>query len=134
MVIMSMVQRVMWGLLVLVVGCGPVDVSVHETPIKVVSDSPGFGRAAEKDDVVTIKFRVLLPNGREVLSDNSYPFQLGAGTVISGLDEAVAGMQVHGKRTVECPPQKHWGRPGYGDGAIPPNTTLTIHVEMLRIE
>ncbi len=134
MVTMRMVQTVMLGLLVLLVSCGQIDVSVHETPIKVISDSPGYGRVAEKNDLVTIKFRALLPNGGEVLSDNAYPFQLGAGTVISGLEEAVGGMRVRGKRIVECPPQKHWGRPGYGDGAIPPNTTLTIHVELLKIE
>ncbi len=115
-------------------GCGAVDPTVSETPVKTLSEKVGFGHAAVAGDLVTISYRVLLPDGREVLSDRHYSFELRRGAVIAGIDDAVEGMRRGGKRVVECPPQKHWGRAGYGKGAIPPNTTLTIHIELLTVK
>ncbi len=94
----------------------------------------GIGRPAHADDLVTINYRVRLANGREILRDRDYRFELGRSTVITAIDEAVQGMREHGRRTVESPPNKHWGRAGYGNGAIPPNVTLTIDIELLAID
>jgi FKBP-type peptidyl-prolyl cis-trans isomerase len=45
-------------------------------------------------------------------------------------------MRPGGKRVIRCPPHKHWGSIGYGEGKgrIPPHTTLTLHIDLKSIE
>lgn len=59
-------------------------------------------------------------------------FLLGAGRVIRGWDEGVAGMRVGGKRTLLIPPELAYGRRGAGD-AIPPNASLVFDVELVDV-
>ncbi|MEN9496440.1 MAG: Peptidyl-prolyl cis-trans isomerase [Cyanobacteriota bacterium] len=95
----------------------------------------GDGPEATAGETVSVNYRGTLENGKEF--DSSYgrgpfSFPLGAGRVIKGWDEGVAGMQVGGKRKLVIPPDLAYGERGAG-GVIPPNATLIFEVELLKI-
>ncbi len=123
-----------FAVLAIAFGCAPKDPTVRQTPVKIVTESTGVGNPAKQGDLVTISYRVLLEDGRVILSDSGYRFILGAGSVIGGVDDAVAGMRVTGEREVLVPPHLHWGRMGYGDNAIPPDAILSIAVRLDAID
>lgn len=65
--------------------------------------------------------------------NDPFEFRLGAGEVIPGWDEGVAGMKVGGTRLLTIPPQLAYGRSGAG-GVIPPNATLIFDIELLDVK
>ncbi len=62
-----------------------------------------------------------------------FNFPLGAGRVIKGWDQGVAGMKVGGQRTLTIPSALGYGSRGAG-GSIPPNAVLVFDVELLDVE
>ncbi|MEW5836640.1 MAG: FKBP-type peptidyl-prolyl cis-trans isomerase [Pseudomonadota bacterium] len=63
----------------------------------------------------------------------TFTFPLGAGQVIKGWDEGVAGMHVGGKRTLLIPSSMGYGSRGAG-GVIPPSAALVFDVELVSIK
>ena len=101
----------------------------------------GDGDAARSGRFVTVHYTGWLhdpaaPQGRGRKFDSSkdrrdpFRFVLGAGQVIRGWDEGVAGMRVGGTRVLTIPPEMGYGERGAG-GVIPPNAVLVFEVELL---
>ena len=65
--------------------------------------------------------------------NDPFEFALGAGMVIRGWDEGVAGMRIGGCRTLIIPPELGYGARGAG-GVIPPNATLKFEVRLLGLD
>ena len=97
----------------------------------------GTGEAAKAGDSVQVHYTGWLTDGTKFDSSldrgSPFSFRLGAGRVIKGWDEGVAGMKVGGKRKLQIPPQLGYGARGAG-GVIPPNAELIFEVELLGIE
>lgn len=97
----------------------------------------GTGATATAGHAVTVHYTGWLTNGTKFDSskDRNQPFnfRLGAGEVIRGWDEGVAGMKVGGTRKLTIPPQLGYGASGAG-GVIPPNATLVFDVELLGVK
>ena len=97
----------------------------------------GKGAAAKSGDTVTVDYTGYLANGTKFDSSvgrGPFTFPLGAGQVIPGWDQGVAGMKVGGKRKLTIPPDLGYGAQGTPDGTIPPNSTLVFDVELLKID
>lgn len=61
-----------------------------------------------------------------------FQFELGAGRVIPGWDEGIAGLQVGERARLTIPPDMAYGEAGAG-GVIGPNETLVFDVELVQI-
>jgi FKBP-type peptidyl-prolyl cis-trans isomerase len=96
----------------------------------------GSGAEAKTGNVVEVHYTGWLENGTKFDSshDRNQPFRfkLGAGQVIRGWDEGVAGMKIGGKRKLVIPAELGYGRTGAG-GVIPPGATLVFEVELLGV-
>jgi len=150
---MTKMKRFSWlaagVVLGLVVVVGPVASKPDPEPKTITTDSGlkyqdlkvGTGETAKKGDTVVVHYTGWLDKGSgqagkkfDSSLDRKTPFNfpLGAGKVIKGWDEGVAGMKVGGKRKLLIPSKLGYGARGAGD-AIPANADLIFEVELLRI-
>ncbi len=117
---------------------GPIEVEgakVSDSGLRITDLVLGNGPEATAGQKVSVHYVGTLADGTEF--DSSYgrgpfTFPLGAGRVIKGWDEGVAGMKVGGKRKLVIPPELGYGSKGAGK-VIPPNAILNFEVELLEI-
>ena len=108
--------------------------------LQFIDSTEGTGAVATKGQSVTVHYTGWLYNdgvqGTKFDSskdrNDPFVFSLGAGMVIRGWDEGVAGMKVGGSRTLIIPASLGYGARGAG-GVIPPNATLKFDVELLGV-
>jgi peptidylprolyl isomerase len=117
-----------------------VEVPEGDPPSKLETEDivKGKGKTAKKGDSVTVHYvGVLFDGGTEFDAswnrNEPFPFELGAGMVIPGWDEGVAGMKVGGRRKLIIPPDKAYGPEGQPP-TIPPDATLVFVVDLLKVE
>ncbi|MFZ5468594.1 MAG: FKBP-type peptidyl-prolyl cis-trans isomerase [Myxococcota bacterium] len=96
----------------------------------------GTGAEAVSGKQVTVHYVGTLTSGKKFDSSRDrgegFDFTLGAGQVIKGWDQGVAGMKVGGVRKLTIPPELAYGARGFPP-VIPPNSTLVFEVELLGV-
>lgn len=109
-----------------------------------IDEKPGTGAMATAGSDVTVHYTGWLydEKAKELRGEKfdssvdrgePFTFLLGAGQVIRGWDDGVAGMRVGGKRRLLIPSDYGYGRDGAG-GVIPPNASLVFEVELLAVK
>lgn len=97
----------------------------------------GSGDEAVKGKNVSVHYvGVAWSNGQEFDASwnrgDAFDFRLGAGQVIQGWDDGVAGMKVGGRRQLTIPPDMGYGSRGAG-GVIKGGETLVFVVDLLNV-
>jgi FKBP-type peptidyl-prolyl cis-trans isomerase len=114
------------------------DKSVVKTPsgLQYIDVKVGAGKAVKNGDMVDVNYTGWLTSGMQFDSSigrGPFSFPVGAGRVIKGWDEGVAGMKLGGVRKLIVPSELGYGTRGAG-ADIPPSATLIFEVELLRIQ
>ena len=113
------------------------------TELQRIDMTEGDGAPATAGDDVAVHYTGWLynenaPDKRGAKFDSSHDrgqpfvFELGAGRVIRGWDEGVAGMRPGGTRELHIPAWLGYGDNGAGK-VIPPGASLVFEVELLEI-
>ena len=96
----------------------------------------GTGAEATSGKRVTVHYVGTLTDGKKFDSSRDrgegFTFVLGAGQVIKGWDQGVAGMKVGQMRKLTIGPELAYGARGFPP-VIPPNSTLVFEVELLEV-
>lgn len=97
----------------------------------------GAGAEAVAGKAVTVHYVGTLTSGKKFDSSRDrgkgFSFKLGAGQVIKGWDQGVAGMRIGGIRKLTIPPELGYGERGYPP-VIPSGATLLFEVELLSVQ
>ena len=105
----------------------------------------GTGAVAQSGDIAIVHYTGWLyddqaPDNRGNMFDSSvergehFQFPLGAGRVIKGWDQGVAGMREGEIRELTIAPELAYGERNVGGGLIPPGSTLVFEVELARAQ
>jgi peptidylprolyl isomerase len=98
----------------------------------------GTGATAKAGDTVTVQYVGVGYDSEEEFDSSwsrnePFAFPLGAGEVIAGWDQGVAGMKVGGRRELIIPANLAYG-PAGSPPAIGPNETLIFVIDLLAVE
>lgn len=111
------------------------DVQLNKTELFQIQDSIiGTGDTAKVNTTVNVTYVGRLLNGNifdATVAGSTFPFRIGAGSVIRGWDVGVLGMRVNGRRRLIIPSLL-----GYKDvqnGKIPPNSTLVFDITLVSV-
>ena len=106
-------------------------------PLQIDDLEVGTGAEAKPGQMVSVHYVGTLTDGSKFDSSRDrgrpFSFPLGAGRVIQGWDQGVAGMKVGGKRKLTIPPELGYGARGFPP-VIPANATLVFEVELLDVQ
>ena len=119
-------------------------VTTYPDGLQIIDLKVGTGALAVNGKSVTMNYTGWLSSGpppfdtSRATGRTPFVLTLGAGQVIPGWDEGIAGMKVGGKRKLIIPSALAYGPTGQTDpttGAvvIPPNATLVFEVELLKV-
>ena len=98
-------------------------------------ETVGTGDIAQAGDTLAVNYTGRLQDGTVFdtsVGKKPFTFALGAGQVIAGWDQGLAGMKVGGKRLLIIPSSLAYGAQQVG--SIPPNSTLVFEVELLSVQ
>jgi FKBP-type peptidyl-prolyl cis-trans isomerase len=112
--------------------------------MEIVDLKPGAGAAIAAGQKAVVEYTGWLyetsaadKKGRQFDSSKNagqpFRFTVGAGQVIKGWDQGVAGMKVGGRRRLTIPADMAYGDVGAGN-VIPPGATLIFDVDLIGIE
>jgi peptidylprolyl isomerase len=107
------------------------------TDLEIVDLTVGDGEEARPGQTVVVHYvGVSFDTGQEFDSswnrNSPFDFRLGAGQVIAGWDQGVAGMKIGGRRQLTIPAKLAYGDRGAG-GAIKPGEHLVFVVDLLGL-
>ena len=112
--------------------------------MQTVELKPGAGAAVTAGKIAVVQYTGWLyeasaidHKGKQFDSSRTggrpFRFPLGAGQVIKGWDQGVAGMKIGESRRLIIPADLAYGDSGAG-GVIPPGATLVFDIELMAIE
>jgi FKBP-type peptidyl-prolyl cis-trans isomerase len=97
----------------------------------------GNGAEAKQGQTAVVHYTGWLTDGTKFDSSRDrgepFSFPIGAGQVIPGWDEGVAGMKVGGRRKLVIPANLGYGEVG-APPVIPPGATLVFDVELVDVQ
>lgn len=118
-------------------GIDPAALTTSPTGLRFQDLSTGQGAEAVEGRTAVVHYTGWLTDGKKFDSSRDagqpFAFRLGAGQVITGWDEGVAGMKVGGRRKLVIPAELGYGQSG-APPVIPPGATLVFDVELLDVQ
>lgn len=97
----------------------------------------GTGKEAKAGSRAIVHYTGTLKDGTKFDSSRDrrepFPFSIGAGEVIKGWDEGVAGMKIGGRRKLTIPYPLAYGEAGRPP-QIPPKSDLLFDVELMDVQ
>ena len=118
-------------------GIDPAALTSTPTGLRYQDLSIGEGAEATPGATAVVHYTGWLTNAKKFDSSRDrgepFAFRIGAGQVITGWDEGVAGMRVGGRRKLVIPASLGYGQAG-APPVIPPGATLVFDVELLRVQ
>ncbi len=118
-------------------GIDPAALTTTPSGLRYQDLSVGEGTEAAAGATAVVHYTGWLTDGKQFDTSRDrgepFAFRLGAGQVIGGWDEGVAGMKVGGRRKLVIPASLGYGQTG-APPVIPGGATLVFDVELLEVQ